>query len=234
MRSNNIICITLAWQHVTVDLSNHISYISLHFVTFLYCIALAVYKFLFLTFCTRTRQTVSILLRFRWQRVLDVLGLADDAAVQRERHLDPLQKVYRGVPSPAQHLPQSAKVPTWRGVPLQREPRGGKREMSRKNGTVFFYIFFLSSVIPLYREARPLVVCPLSKRFREFPVSFSRGLINEFLLAINMTRRTPLRRRDYHFPAERCISSSSESAFSLFFFPLPFARYTRTAIGSYF
>jgi len=80
----------------------------------------------------------------------------------------------------------------------------------------------LSPVNLLYREARPLVACLLSKRFREFPVlfsldiSFSHSLINE--LAINMTWRTPLRRRDYHFPVARDAYRRSDSAFSHFFF----------------
>ena len=37
----------------------------------------------------------------RWQRILDVPGLADDAALQRERHLDPIQAVHRGFSPPA-------------------------------------------------------------------------------------------------------------------------------------
>jgi len=63
---------------------------------------------------------------FRRQRILDVFGLADDAAVQRERHLDSFQEVHRGLPSPAEHFPQSAKVSARRGVSLSRESRSGK------------------------------------------------------------------------------------------------------------
>jgi len=93
--------------------------------------------------------------------------------------------------------------------------------------------FSLSPVNLLYREARPLVACLLSKRFREFPVlfsldiSFSHSLINE--LTINMTWRTPLRRRDYHFPAARDAYRRNDSAFSLFFFFLFRSIYANAA-----
>lgn len=62
----------------------------------------------------------------RCQSLLDVSGVVDDPAVQRERHMDPVQELHRGVPSSANALPQLAQIPERRGVPLSRGSRRGE------------------------------------------------------------------------------------------------------------
>lgn len=102
---------------------------------------------------------------FRRQRVLDVLGFADNAAVQRKCHLDSFQKIHRSLPSPAEHFPQSAKVSAWRRVSLSRESWSGKVLAEMLRGKRYccldcYFFFYLQISCILIHKYNHLSPCP--------------------------------------------------------------------------